>query len=60
MRHNAALDEGKVPRDAELKFRDRAKDLVEMGLLVCLWREWIDILSMESAIVESNIGWIGV
>ncbi|KAF9492767.1 hypothetical protein BDN71DRAFT_1473528 [Pleurotus eryngii] len=29
MRHIAALDEGKVPRDAEFKFRDRAKDLVE-------------------------------
>ncbi|KAF4567085.1 PWWP domain-containing protein [Pleurotus pulmonarius] len=29
MRHIAALDEGKVPRDAEFKFRDRAKELVE-------------------------------
>lgn len=29
MRHIAALDEGKVPRDAEFKFRNRAKDLVE-------------------------------
>ena len=29
MRHIAALDDGKIPRDDEFKFRTRAKDLVD-------------------------------
>lgn len=29
MRHIAALDDGKIPRDDEFKFRRRAKDLVD-------------------------------
>lgn len=34
MRHIAALPEEKVPRDAEFKFKDRARDLVEKWHLV--------------------------
>lgn len=34
MRHIAALGEDKVPRDAEFRFRDRAKALVEKWHLV--------------------------